>query len=99
MSSINKVTIGLEEFDRLRNKEKALDAIEHNRDAYVIYQVSESRWYAWKSYAGYGDNIIEALQSENKSLQEQLKTSEIEAKNLRIRMADMSLSKKWWQLW
>jgi hypothetical protein len=98
MSNIGEVTLSISEFDNLREKAKALDAIEYN-NAYIIYQISDSRWYAWKSYAGYGDNLIEAFQLENKLLQEQLKASENEVKDLKLRMSGMTIRKKWWQLW
>jgi hypothetical protein len=94
------VTIPLDEYNLLKEKEKALSLIEYNDKAFIVYQVNESFSYQWKRFYGVGDDVTEALRMTNDDLRKRLENTESEVKELRVENYNLrNKPEPWYKFW
>lgn len=97
---IGTVTIPLDEYNLLKEKEKAVELMQYNDKAFIVYQVNESFSYQFKRFYGVGDDVTEALRMTNADLQKRLENSYNEVKYLRDE--NYNLKNKpdpWYKFW
>jgi hypothetical protein len=102
MNCVNTVTISLDEYNNLRAKERAIDAIESNPEAFLLYEVSDHRYFAWKRFMGHSTSIIEGLQITNKGLQDQVFALKNQQKHWYEQYKNLEEkvnSRRWFEFW
>jgi prefoldin subunit 5 len=104
MSCVNTVTIGLDEWEKLKERDRMLNKLESDSEAFAVFEVSQYYVYAIvrKKIVHVGEDILRNMERELKEANERMKAKEDqwqeELQKLRNENTELR-RKKWWQLW
>ena len=104
MSCINTVTIGLEEFDKLKERDRMLSKLERDPNAFAVFEINQYCYYAvdYKKIVHVGEDILRNMERELKDHRKRSEETEnsLKAEIKALRNENIQLRrKKWWQIW